>query len=228
MNHIVARFAFFMLGVAINSFGIVLITVGNLGTSPISSVPYVFSLAFPQLSFGMTTFIWNILFIMIQVVLLRRRFKPSQFLQIIADILFSSAIDVSSTILWFLDPQALWERLLCVVLGCLILAFGIVIEVAPNVIVVPGEGLVRALSIVTKVRYGTVKVAFDVTLMVIATICSFIFFGRLNGIGIGTIISAIIVGLFINAINKLFRFPDHVRALALSHEAHRETVTVRL
>lgn len=66
MNHIVARFAFFMLGVAINSFGIVLITVGNLGTSPISSVPYVFSLAFPQLSFGMTTFIWNILFIMIQ------------------------------------------------------------------------------------------------------------------------------------------------------------------
>ena len=220
MNHIVARFAFFMLGVAINSFGIVLITVGNLGTSPISSVPYVFSLAFPQLSFGMTTFIWNILFIMIQVVLLRRRFKPSQFLQIIANILFSSAI------LWFLDPQALWERLLCVVLGCLILAFGIVIEVAPNVIVVPGEGLVRALSIVTKVRYGTVKVAFDVTLMVIATICSFIFFGRLNGIGIGTIISAIIVGLFINAINKLFRFPDHIRALALSHDDHRETVTV--
>lgn len=111
-------------------------------------------------------------------------------------------------------------------LGCLILAFGIVIEVAPNVIVVPGEGLVRALSIVTKVRYGTVKVAFDVTLMVIATICSFIFFGRLNGIGIGTIISAIIVGLFINAINKLFRFPDHIRALALSHDDHRETVTV--
>ena len=226
MNHIVARFAFFVLGVAINSFGIVLITAGNLGTSPISSVPYVFSLEFSQLSFGMTTFIWNILFIIIQVILLRRRFKPSQFLQIVANILFSSAIDVSSAILWFVDPQTLWERLLCVVLGCLILAFGIVIEVAPNVIVVPGEGLVRALSIVTKVRYGTVKVAFDVTLMVIATICSFIFFGGLNGIGIGTIISAVIVGLFINAINKLFKFPDRIRALALSHDDHRETVTV--
>ena len=226
MNHIVARFAFFVLGVAINSFGIVLITAGNLGTSPISSVPYVFSLEFSQLSFGMTTFIWNILFIIIQVILLRRRFKPSQFLQIVANILFSSAIDVSSAILWFVDPQTLWERLLCVVLGCLILAFGIVVEVAPNVIVVPGEGLVRALSIVTKVRYGTVKVAFDVTLMVIATICSFIFFGGLNGIGIGTIISAVIVGLFINAINKLFKFPDRIRALALSHDDHRETVTV--
>lgn len=225
MNHIVSRMALFVLGVAINSFGIVLITVGDLGTSPISSVPYVFSLAFPRLSFGTTTFIWNILFIIIQVILLRHRFKPSQFLQIVANILFSTAIDVSTMILGFLNPQAIWERLLCVVLGCMILALGIVIEVAPNVIVVPGEGVVRALSIVTRIRYGTVKVAFDVSLIVIASVLSFIFFGRLNGIGVGTIISAVIVGMFINLINRLFKFPDRIRALALSHDDHRQTVT---
>lgn len=225
MNHIVSRLALFVLGVAINSFGIVLITVGDLGTSPISSVPYVFSLAFPRLSFGTTTFIWNILFIIIQIILLRHRFKPSQFLQILANILFSTAIDVSTAVLGFLDPRAIWERLLCVVLGCMILALGIVVEVAPNVIVVPGEGVVRALSIVTRIRYGTVKVAFDVSLIVIAAICSFIFFGGLNGIGVGTIISAVIVGMFINLINRLFKFPDRIRSLALSHDDHRQTVT---
>lgn len=225
MNHIVSRLALFVLGVAINSFGIVLITVGDLGTSPISSVPYVFSLAFPRLSFGATTFIWNILFIIIQIILLRHRFKPSQFLQILANILFSSAIDVSSMILGFLNPQAIWERLLCVVLGCMILALGIVIEVAPNVIVVPGEGVVRALSIVTRIRYGTVKVAFDMSLIVIASVLSFIFFGRLNGIGVGTIISAVVVGMFINLINRLFKFPDRIRALALGRDDHRRTVT---
>lgn len=225
MNHIVSRLALFVLGVAINSFGIVLITVGDLGTSPISSVPYVFSLAFPRLSFGTTTFIWNILFIIIQIILLRHRFKPSQFLQILANILFSTAIDVSTMILGFLNPQAIWERLLCVVLGCMILALGIVIEVAPNVIVVPGEGVVRALSIVTRIRYGTVKVAFDISLIVISAVFSFIFFGKLNGIGIGTIISAIIVGMFINVINKVFNFPDRIRALALSRDDHRRTVT---
>lgn len=225
MNHIVSRLALFVLGVAINSFGIVLITVGDLGTSPISSVPYVFSLAFPRLSFGTTTFIWNILFIIIQIILLRHRFKPSQFLQILANILFSTAIDVSTMILGFLNPQTLWERLLCVVLGCMILALGIVIEVAPNVIVVPGEGVVRALSIVTRIRYGTVKVAFDMSLIVIASVLSFIFFGKLNGIGIGTIISAMIVGVFINVINRLFKFPDRIRALALGRDDHRQTVT---
>lgn len=225
MNHIVSRMALFVLGVAINSFGIVLITVGDLGTSPISSVPYVFSLAFPRLSFGTTTFIWNILFIIIQIILLRHRFKPSQFLQILANILFSTAIDVSTMILGFLNPQAIWERLLCVVLGCMILALGIVVEVAPNVIVVPGEGVVRALSIVTRIRYGTVKVAFDVSLIVIASVLSFIFFGRLNGIGVGTIISAVVVGMFINLINRLFKFPDRIRALALGRDDHRRTVT---
>ena len=43
-------------------------------------MPYVCSLQFPMFSFGVTTFIWNILLILVQVVLLRRDFKPSQFL----------------------------------------------------------------------------------------------------------------------------------------------------
>lgn len=75
-----AAFGVLRLGVVINSFGVALITLGNLGTSAISSVPYVCSLQFPMFSFGVTTFIWNILLILVQVVLLRRDFKPSQFL----------------------------------------------------------------------------------------------------------------------------------------------------
>lgn len=47
MNNMPQRLAFFALGVVINSFGVALITLGNLGTSAISSVPYVCSLQFP-------------------------------------------------------------------------------------------------------------------------------------------------------------------------------------
>ena len=38
------RYLFFVIGVMINSFGVALITKAALGTSPISSVPYVLSL----------------------------------------------------------------------------------------------------------------------------------------------------------------------------------------
>ena len=140
MNNMPQRLVFFALGVVINSFGVALITLGNLGTSVISSVPYVCSLQFPMFSFGVTTFIWNILLILVQVVLLRRDFKPSQFLQIMVNVLFSAMIDVSMAILGVLHPTMLWGQFLCIGLGCVALAFGIVIELASNAVVVPGEG----------------------------------------------------------------------------------------
>lgn len=223
MNNMPQRFAFFALGVVINSFGVALITKGALGTSAISSVPYVASLQWPFLSFGVTTFIWNILFILIQLALLRREFKPSQFLQVLVNLLFSAMIDVSMAILGFLNPSALWEQcacvvLGCVVLGCVVLAFGIVIELAPNVVVVPGEGVVRAIAQVTKIRVGTVKAAFDITLIVIAGVMSLICFHELRGVGVGTVISALLVGLIINVINRVFTFQHRIQALALSRD----------
>lgn len=217
MNNMPQRLVFFALGVVINSFGVALITLGNLGTSAISSVPYVCSLQFLMFSFGVTTFIWNILLILVQVVLLRRDFKLSQFLQIMVNVLFSAMIDVSMAILGILHPTMLWEQFLCIGLGCVALAFGIVIELAPNV-VVPGEGVVRAIAKVSGVRVGTVKAVFDITLIIIAAVLSLIFFHGLRGVGIGTVISAVLVGPIINIVNRVFTFQHRIQALALSRD----------
>ena len=51
----VKRYLIFLVGLFVNSLGVSLITKGNLGTSPISSIPYVLSLNFPVLwDFGPT------------------------------------------------------------------------------------------------------------------------------------------------------------------------------
>lgn len=218
MKIILLRYFYFILGIIINSFGIAFITKSDLGTSQISSVPYVLSLEFTDYTFGMTTFIFNILFIIIQIIILRRDFHPIQFLQVFANILFSFFIDVSMNWLSFFQPESFIIKLISLIVGCMILAIGICIEVAPNVIVVPGEGVVRALALVIAVKkptvkFGTVKIYFDITLILIACILSFIFFGELNGVGIGTIISALVVGKFINFVNKHFKFLRHIRAL---------------
>ena len=118
----------------------------------------------------------------------------------------------------FFEPETFIVKLISLLLGCLILAIGISIEVAPNVIVVPGEGVVRALALAIaikkpSIKFGTVKIYFDVTLIIIACILSFCFFGKLNGIGIGTIISAILTGKFINLVNKHFKILNRIRAL---------------
>lgn len=194
------RYLFFVIGVMINSFGVALITKAALGTSPISSVPYVLSLKFTP-TLGEFTFVMNLAFIALQPILLRRDYKPIQLLQVFVNLLFSWFIDVSMNLLGWFEPQNIVVELIALLLGCAVLGFGISVEVAPDVLRVPGEGLVGALAQVTKIRFGSVKVAFDVTLVAISLTLSLIFFHGLNGLGLGTVISALIVGRFVNLFN---------------------------
>ena len=52
---------------------------------------------------------------------------------------------------------------------------------------VPGEGIVQAIAVVTGRQFGNVKTAFDATLVSTALLLSLLFFHRLQGLGIGTI-----------------------------------------
>ncbi len=209
----ISRFLWFVFGVVLNSFGIAFITKAALGTSPISSLPYVLSFAFP-LSLGAFSFILNMVYILAQILLLRRAFKPVQLFQIVVNLVFSAGIDVSMSLLSWLQPAAMPGKLLSLLVGCAILGLGISIEVAPNVLMVPGEGIVKALSTVTRKKFGTVKIAFDVTLIITAGILSFVFFGRLQGLGIGTVVSALIVGKFVNIYNRYLPLLKYIAGLA--------------
>lgn len=211
MKHLFRRYACFLLGVGINSFGISFITLAALGTSPISSVPYVFSLRFSP-TLGQFTFGMNLLFILLQIVLLRRNFQKIQLLQIAVNLLFSAIIDVSMGLLAPFAPQGYGSELVWLLIGCAVLAFGIYLEVSPKVLMVPGEGLVQALSQVSGVEFGSVKVGFDVSLMTFSAVCSFFFFQGLQGVGLGTLLSAILVGLIV----KLYRrmLPGIAQSLA--------------
>lgn len=195
------RYLFFAIGVAINSFGIAVITKAALGTSPISSVAYVLDLAFTP-TLGEFTFAVNLLFIVLQVALLRRDFQPIQLLQLVVNLVFSALIDVSMSALSWFSPTGLVAQLAALIAGCAVLAFGIAVEVAPNVIVVPGEGAVRAISSVSGRPFGSCKVAFDVTLVAIALALSLAFFRGVRGLGVGTVVSALLVGRIVNLVNR--------------------------
>lgn len=214
MSRQIERLVWFSAGILINSFGIVLITKGALGTSQISSIPYVLSLQLPSISFGMFSFIMNMVYIVLQALLLRRQFKPIQLLQIVVNVVFSASIDVFMAMLSFYAPLQLFTRVLSAIAGCIVLAFGISVEVAPDLIMVPGEGIVAAISKVSGWRFGSVKVAFDVTLILIAALLSWLFFGDLVGVGVGTLLSAVSVGQFVNLINRHVPLLQHIRALA--------------
>lgn len=212
-GRVALRYLCFVAGLLVNSFGVALITKATLGTSPISSIPYVLDLRFSP-TFGEFTFVLNMVYILAQVALLRRDFQPVQILQVVANVIFSAFIDVSMGLLAWLNPDGVLACAGSLALGCAILALGIAVEVAPNVIVVPGEGVVRAISSTLGRPFGTCKLCFDASLVVIACALSFAFFGGLNGLGVGTVISALAVGPIVNLVNAHVPLVAAIRGLA--------------
>ena len=213
-KNLLPRLVVFCLGLIVNSTGIALITKAGLGTSQISSVPYVLTFQFPWLSFAMGTFSINVVFILVQIVLLGRRFFPVQLLQIVVNVVFSSALGVAMSALGWLAPSSLPLQLLTLALGCCVLGCGIAIECAPEVIFVPGEGIVYAIAEVTGKKLGTVKLVFDAVLVIASVSLSLALFGELRGVGVGTIVTVFITGNVVNFANAHFGFLSRVRSWA--------------
>ena len=103
--------------------------------------------------------------------------------------------------------------LLALAVGCAVLGFGISVEVAPRVLMVPGEGIVQAIAVVTGRQFGNVKTAFDATLVSTALLLSLLFFHQLQGLGIGTIFSALAVGRFVDLYNRRLPLISRISAL---------------
>lgn len=190
----IKRYLIFMIGLIVNSFGISFITKARLGTSPISSVPYTLSLGFSP-SLGMFTLYMSIILILLQMLLLQKKFPKEYFLQIPVSLLFSAFIDCSMSLLKNMSPQSYLMQMILLLTGCMILGFGVYLEMVANVVMLPGESFVNSVSKTFHTDFGKTKVAFDSTMTVTAGILGFAMFHKLAGVREGTVIAAVLVGM---------------------------------
>ena len=193
-TELIKRYIFLLVGLFVNGLGVSFITKAGLGTSPITSIPYTLSLGFTP-TVGMFTLVFNIFLIILQVILLRRNFQLQNLLQLPIIALFSFFIDLTMSLLGFMQPETYAMKVVSLIVGCLILGFGVFMEMVANVAMLPGEATVRAVSDVFSTDFGKTKIAFDSSMTVIAAILSFIMFKHLDGVREGTIVAAILVGL---------------------------------
>ena len=191
-----------LLGIIFMSFGICLISAVHLGTTPISSLSKIC-----DLTFGTTTFLCNIAFLMIQILLLRKEFSKLNFLQIPLVFLFSLFTDFWMWLLSALSFENYWVLLLLSLVGNFFLALGVVFEVRSRSIPLPGEGLVIAVSVVSRQPFYRIKIGNDITMVILAAILGFFCLNEIYGIREGTLISAFLVGILVKFIS---RFLDRI------------------
>ena len=185
--------------------GLFVITKGNLGTSPISSIPYVLSLNFP-FSLGNFTIVFSLLLIFLQFLLLGKNFKAEHLLQIPVSMVFGYFIDASMILLGFVHPADYLAKVAGLLIGCLILGSGVYMEVLADVVMLPGESFVRAVVFCIHSEFGFTKVCFDVSMAVIAAALSVLLSGHLEGVREGTIVAAVLVGFIARSIGKHLSF----------------------
>lgn len=184
-----------------------------LGTSPITSVNYVLSM-FTPLTMGQWTIIVNFLFMVIDLILMKRSELKSELrvylLQIPITLCFGTFIDISMTSLSWLNPDGFLQQVVSALVGCVILAMGIALEVKADVAMVAGEYLVRVIARRIHGDFGYIKLGFDITNVVVACVFSLIFLSGIKGVGLGTVAAALLVGPIVHVLTPVSRMLDGV------------------
>ena len=189
-----ARYALLVSGLCAMALGVSLSIQARLGTSPISSVPYVTSLA-SGLSVGTTTILMNSVFVLLQILLLRGKYRPFQLMQLPVTMLFGGMIDVFLFFLRGVVPESYAAAWALCVLGIVVLSAGVSMCVTANIVTAAGEGIVLAVCEVSRMKFGTMKVCFDSLLVMLAVAFSLLFLGGVEGVREGTVASAFCVGM---------------------------------
>ena len=202
------RYILAIISLFFSALGVAFTKHGELGVSPISSVANVVSIKYTALTLGNWLIVWNCILILGQIIILRKKFQPIQLLQIPLSFLFGFFTDLCMKIVAPIPVDAYPVRLLMIIIGVVILAFGIALSVIANVIMNSGEAFVKAIADTTGKTFGNLKVGFDVSCVVIAVLLSLLFFDfKIVGTREGTIISALLTGVVVRFYGGRLRQP---------------------
>lgn len=207
-KEIFRRYILFVISLFFCGVGIALTKHAELGVSPISSLANVISIKFDFISFGNWLIVSNLVLLLGQIILLRRNFKLIQLMQIPLSFIFGYFTDFGLWMIKDIPNENYIIRLLLVFAGIVFIGFGISLGVIADVVLNSGEGFVKALSDVTKKDFGSVKIVFDVSCVLLSIVLSLLMFdGKLLGTREGTIISAVFVGVAVKIFKPILQNP---------------------
>ena len=202
---IIWQYILFLTGLFIASMGVAFSTKAGLGTSPVASLPYSVSLVSSLLSFGRWLNVLSVIQIAVQVILLRKKCKPLEIvIQTILAFVYGYLTNLSCWLIRDIPVNGYPEQLLYMAVGCIVLAFGIWMQLKGGVAMLPGEAMNRAVSEVTGKRYENIKILFDIIYIALSAVICLVFLGKLKGVREGSIIAAVAVGLLIKLYNLIF------------------------
>ncbi len=201
---LIKRLVMYIVGLFIMTVGISISVKSNLGVSPVSSIPYTMTCIW-GIEMGKATIMFHCMLVLLQIILLRKKFQIKNVLQVLAGIIFGYFTTLCNWGISFLPtPQSMMIRLGMALLSAIFIAVGIFLYMPPKIINLAGEGAMQAISDISGVMFARVKIGFDVSMVTISLVACLAMIGCLGSVGIGTIIASVLVGTILGYITKWF------------------------
>jgi len=207
----------YLLGLVIMALGAASTELANFGMSMVVAPTYILHLKvseyLPWFTFGVAEYVVQAVLIVLVVVLMRR-FRLSYLFSFVTAVLYGTLLDSAMYLISGLASDLFAIRVLWFVLGTVCCATAVSLFFHTYISPEAYELIVKELAKKFRWNINNVKTAYDCINTVLAVIMSFAFFGLgvLKGVGIGTIIYALINGFLIGRISvvleKTFRFEN--------------------
>ena len=159
INSFIWQHFLLLLSLFVMTLGVAVCVRSQLGSSVISTIPYVmasagaFMDAVPEWTIGTYTILMNAVFVVAQILILRRNFEWVQLFQLVIGFFFGMLIDLNMYLTQWLLSDTLWINVLVQIVGCSILGIGIAMEVKCGSVTMPGEGITIAIHKVTGLEF---------------------------------------------------------------------------
>lgn len=199
-----------LVSLYVMTFGVAACVRSQLGSSVISTIPYVMASAgtildyIPRWTIGGYTIMMNAIFVVLQILILRRNFEWVQLFQLVIGFFFGMLIDLNMVLTEWMVSENIPNNALVQIAGCTVLGFGIAMEVKCGSVTMPGEGISIAIQQVTGWPFPKAKIRVDISLVVIAVVLSFLLLGswKWDIVGIGTLFAMVYIGITVRLFNK--------------------------
>ncbi|MDD3227334.1 MAG: DUF6198 family protein [Tissierellia bacterium] len=209
MRKIAKKLLLYIGGLLILATGVNIAKTAQLGLSPVTAIPYAMELIW-NINLGKATLFFYLILIALQIILLRRNYKPIQILQIVGTFLFGIFVTYTSRdylLFWLPMPSLYIIKLIYLFISIIVIGTGISLYLIPNFLSLPSEGLLNAIVEYSKGKFefSNVKVTVDIIMVATSALLSIIFLGGLKSVREGTVIAALCIGRVVGVVFKRYK-----------------------
>ena len=198
-----------LIGLWLLAWGTALTAWADLGISMVVAPAYVLHLAMVKtwdwFSFGAGEYVLQAAVLVIMMVILRK-VRLRYFLSFLAAILYGLLLELgvflSGCVLPATPPLSL--QIFVYILGDLGICLGVALMMRTYLAPEVYEMFVKEIAELGNFRIGTVKTLYDCGSLLVAVILSLVLLGRIEGVGIATVVCALVNGFIIEKCGLFF------------------------